>query len=239
MTLVVAPVYDNPATPGDFAQAYFPDQLIAGGSMYVTQPIVLAAGTLPRGSVLGKQTNFSIIATANGAGTNGANTGTGTVGSYISEPGRDFGNYVVLFTGTGSTAAFSVTDPEGNSLGTGNVGTAFVGSFGGSAEIGFTITNGGTNFIVGDGFLLNQIQSTGNYILSLTGASDGSQTPVAILADAADASLGPVRTGAYLFGEFNQNAVSYDSSWSLPALASAMRAFGIFLKFVNSASDPT
>jgi hypothetical protein len=239
MTLVVNSVYDNPQTPGDFAQAYFPDQLLAGGSDYITQPIILAAGTLPRGSVLGQQTAYSAIATPNGAGTGGANTGTGTVGSYVFEAGREFGPFTVVFT---SATAFTVTDPEGFSLGNGTVGTAFVGTpAGGSAEIGFTITAGGTAFVAGDGFLINQVQAQGTYILCVKTASDGSQNPVAILADNADVVGNnniPVKTGAYVFGEFNQNALNYDSSWNLNTLVPALRANGIFCKYAVSAADP-
>jgi hypothetical protein len=235
MTLVVQSVFDNPQTPGDYAQAYFPDQLLVQGP-YKTEPIVLGAGTLPRGSVLGRQTAFQIIVTPNGAGTGGANTGNGTVGSFVYEAGREFGNFIVLFT---SATAFGVTDPEGFSLGTGTVGTAFVGTpSGGSAEIGFTITAGSTAFVAGDGFLLNQTQTQGNYILSVSTASDGSQVPSAILADNADASAGPVKAGAYVFGEFNQNAINFDSSWTLNTLYPALRQYGIFLKFAVSAADP-
>jgi hypothetical protein len=235
MTLAIQNVGDNPWVPVSAATVYLPDQLIAGKNL-ITQPIVLGAGTLPRGSVLGQQTSFSIIATPNGAGVNGANTGTGTVGSYVYESNDQFGNFIVAFT---SATAFTVTDPEGNSLGTGTTGTAFVGTpASGTAEVGFTITAGGTAFVACDGFLLNSQQAQGTYILSVRTASDGSQNPSAILADYADASAGAVSTGAYLAGEFNQNAINFDTSWTLPQLVSAMRVYGLFAKFATSAVPP-
>ena len=90
----------------------------------------------------------------------------------------------------------------------------------------------------GDSFTLTVIDSIGNFIESVKTASDGSQTPVAILADYADATNGPVSTGAYVMGEFNANAISYDSSWTPELLTTALRPYGIFLKGSVSAADP-
>mgnify|MGYP000875145602 CR=1 FL=1 len=53
------------------------------------------------------------------------------------------------------------------------------------------------------GAVLGQITSGGKYILSLSGASDGSQTPDAILAAACDASGGDAQAYVYFAGEFN------------------------------------
>ncbi len=56
MTLTVNPVGDNPQTPGIYAETYLPDQLIAGRFPLVTSNVTIAAGTLQRGTVLGKVT---------------------------------------------------------------------------------------------------------------------------------------------------------------------------------------
>jgi hypothetical protein len=89
------------------------------------------------------------------------------------------------------------------------------------------------------GAVLGQVTATGNYILSVKTANDGSQTPSAILADAADASGGAVQTGAYLTGEFNVNALTYDASWTAVTLKAAARLLSIFVKNVVGAADPT
>lgn len=89
------------------------------------------------------------------------------------------------------------------------------------------------------GAVLGQITATGNYISCVKNAADGSQVPVAVLADAADASGGAVVAGVYLTGEFNSNAMSWDASWTVATLKPAMRAQGIFLKAAVSAADPT
>jgi hypothetical protein len=223
MTLNVGTTGDNPQQPGIWAETYIPDQLIAGNLKLVTQPIVLAAGTLPRGTVLGRQTSSSVIPTA------GENTGNGTVVALSAGTGAKEGKYVLTAT---AATTFTVVDPEGTALPNATVGTAFANS-----GIDFTISAGGTAFVAGDSFELNVVDSVGNFITCVKTASDGSQTPVAVLADYADASGGPVSTGAYFMGEFNGNAISYDSSWTLEQLAAATPN-GLFIKSAVSAADP-
>jgi hypothetical protein len=92
------------------------------------------------------------------------------------------------------------------------------------------------------GTVLGQVTSTRNFIKSVATASDGSQVPVAVLADDANASAGPVVTSAYLAGEFFANRMTYDASWTLSTLTAALRDYGIFIKTMSSAlsaDDPT
>lgn len=224
MTLTVTSYGDNPQQPGIFAETYVPDQLIAGGLKLITQPIVLAAGTsLARGTVLGQQTNYSVQTAA------GTNTGNGTIGTVSAIAGAKIGTYKALAT---SATNWGVVDPEGTVLAAATTGTAYT-----AGGIKFTITAGGTAFVAGDSFTLAVLNSIGNFIVSVVGASDGSQTPCAILADFADATSGPVRTGAYVMGEFNVNALTYDTSWTPEALTTALRLYSIYLKSVVSAAD--
>jgi hypothetical protein len=225
MSLSVVSIGENNQQPGIYAETFIPDQLIAGNLKLVSQPIQLMSGNLARGAVLGQQTNNSIDITA------GTNTGTGTVGSTSLGATETFGAFVLKAL---SATSFSVTDPEGNALPNATVGTAYA-----NAEINFTITAGGTPFVAGDSFVLNVLEATGNYVLSVKTASDGSQTPVGILAMSTNASAGPQMAAAYLMGEFNQNAITFDPSWTLPQLQAALRPYGIFLKSTVSATDPT
>jgi hypothetical protein len=77
------------------------------------------------------------------------NTGNGTIGAVTvtgaSNP--SIGDYIATFT---SATAFTVTDPRGETIGSGTAGTAF--SAGG---LGFTITSGGTAFAAGDEFIIS------------------------------------------------------------------------------------
>jgi hypothetical protein len=225
MVLNVSTIGDNPQQPGVFAETYIPDQLIAGGLHLVTQPIVLAAGSqLPRGTVLGQQTSSSVVSAPGGA-----NTGNGTVGTISAVKGAQTGAYKLVATGP---TTFTVTNPEGAALSNATAGTAY-----NAGGIAFTITAGGTAFVAGDSFTLTVVDSIGNFIASVKTATDGSQVPCAILADYADATNGPVQTGAYMLGEFNVNAVIYDTSWTPELLVTALRPYGIFLKSVVSAVD--
>jgi len=226
MTLNVNTIGDNPQQPGIYAETYIPDQLIAGNLKIVSQPIILAAGTLPRGSVLGMVSSLDVIAAAGAA-----NVGNGTIGSYSATTGSKIGAYQLVAK---SATDFSVTDPEGTALPDATVGTAYS-----DAGIGFTLTAGGTAFAAGDKFTLTVEDAVGTYKLSVKTAVDGSQTPVTILADYADASAGPVTTGAYLMAEVNANALNFDPSWDIPTLTAALRPYSIFVKSSVSAADPS
>ena len=83
------------------------------------------------------------------------------------------------------------------------------------------------------------MDATGQYVACVKTASDGSQTPKAILVDYTDASGGAVTAGAYVTGDFNERAVLFDNSWTLAALRDALRTYSIFLKSSISAAQPT
>jgi hypothetical protein len=219
-------VLDNPQQPGIQSEVYLPDQLIADAKTLVSQPIVLLAGTLKRGTVLGQQTSSPISAAAKAG-----NTGNGTIGSLSVGASPKVGVYKAIAT---DATHFAVTDPEGGAVGTATAGSAF--STGG--QIGFTITAGGTAFVAGDEFDITVSDATGGFIACVKTAVDGSQNPTAILADDADASAGPVTTGGYVMGEFNGNALTIDPSWTLAQLVAAARNYGIFIKSAVSATSP-
>lgn len=86
------------------------------------------------------------------------------------------------------------------------------------------------------GTVLGKITATGICVPCKKSASDGSQVPYAILADYADASVGPVNSGAYQLGEFNGNALIVDPSWTLAELTDAARPVGIYIKDSVSAA---
>jgi hypothetical protein len=231
MTFTVTPYGDNPFVPGAFGYSYNPDQLIAGDQHRVTQNVLVMGGTLVRGTVVGRQTNFSIQSTA------GANTGNGTIGTILPGTGGDevasFGaaGYSLVAT---SPTTFTVTDPEGTVLPNATVGTPYV-----NAEIDFTITAGGTAFVAGDSFTLTVSRTVGNFIACVKTAVDGSQVPAAIIVDNVIATSTPQMVGAYFTGEFNANAVIFDPSWTLYDLTVALQARNIHLKSPVIAADPS
>lgn len=226
MALTPSSILDNPQQPGVQADVYIPDQLIADAKNLVSQPIVLLSGNLVRGTVLGQQNSSPITADAKAG-----NTGDGTIGSLSVGGSVQVGVYTAIAT---DATHFTVTDPEGNVVGTATVGSAF--STGN--QVNFTITAGGTAFVAGDEFDLTVSDATGGFIECVKTAVDGSQNPVAILADDADASSGPVTAGAYVMGEFNGPALTFDASWTLATLTSAARSYGIFIKSSVSSASP-
>ena len=80
------------------------------------------------------------------------------------------------------------------------------------------------------GTLLGQITASGKWNKSLSAASDGSQTPRAILAAAVDASLADKTGAAYVSGEFNQNQIIYGTGHTAASVKIALKALSIFLK---------
>lgn len=226
MSLTPSSIRDNPQQPGVEAQVYLPDQLIADARNLVTQPILLGAGLLKRGTVLGQQSVNPIQASAASG-----NTGNGTLGGISVGSAVEIGSYALVAE---SATTFSVTNPEGVVLADATTGTAYAGT-----EISFTITAGATAFVVGDRFTISVFDAVGTYVQCVRTATDGSQVPSAVLADDADATNGPVTAGAYLAGEFNASALIFSSTWALASLVSAMRPFSLYAKSSISAASPS
>lgn len=84
------------------------------------------------------------------------------------------------------------------------------------------------------GTILAYLSASRKYTVCVysTDATDGSNKPCAILVDDVDASTEDKQGGIYLMGEFNQNKVTYDSSWDGQAavLFKALEDIKIFLR---------
>ncbi|MET3134761.1 hypothetical protein AAKU55_005063 [Oxalobacteraceae bacterium GrIS 1.11] len=92
------------------------------------------------------------------------------------------------------------------------------------------------------GAVLGKITASGKYTLALSAAVDGSQVPVAIAADAIDASAGDVSGGIFLSGEFDANALTLGAGITLAAAILALRPLSLYVKTQStamSAADPT
>lgn len=72
--------------------------------------------------------------------------------------------------------------------------------------------------------VLGRVTASGKLVLCDSGASDGSQTPVAINIDPIDASAGDKVGPVYVAGSFNIDALTWHASFSTDALKLA--AFG-------------
>ena len=228
MTLTVNSIGDNPATPGSIGYLYTSDQLIAGDLKMVTrgQATITGALLLPRGTILGQVTIGAVTSAAKGGG----NTGNGTNTLLSAGTRAKTGVYQVRFL---TATTYTVVNPNGYALPNGANG-AYV-----NPELNFTITAGGTAFVAGDGFDITVAAGASTFKKCVKTAVDGSQVPAGILVDVADASLADVNGGVYLTGEFNENRVAYDVSWTLADIRDALRPLGIFLKSAVIADPPS
>jgi hypothetical protein len=82
------------------------------------------------------------------------------------------------------------------------------------------------------GAVLGRITASGKYILSLSGASDGSQTPAAILLTDAAAASADAPAVILLSGAVDQAKLTFGASHTAATVETAFRAAGrpIFLK---------
>lgn len=79
------------------------------------------------------------------------------------------------------------------------------------------------------GALLGRITASGKLVLSLSAAGDGSQTPVAILADDCDATAADKECLFYVRGDFNNRAVIYGAAHTFASVKAGLQAKSIWL----------
>ena len=101
-------------------------------------------------------------------------TGTGTVGTITVASGAKIGVYAGTILSGATT--FSMSDPNGDALANGTIGTAY--SQGG---VGFTLSNSGTNFVAGDTFTITVSESTGAMLVGTLAGIENGQTYVKLL----------------------------------------------------------
>jgi hypothetical protein len=83
------------------------------------------------------------------------------------------------------------------------------------------------------GALLGRVTASGKLKLSLSAASDGSQTPVYIAFNATDATAGDMPIVVYKTGEFNQGALTYGTGHTAASVAFGLESRSIYLRPVQ------
>lgn len=149
------------------------------------------AGRLEPGTLLAKLT----AANAGSASAVAGNTGNGTVTGITVTNAAITGTYRVQVTAAATNGGtIAVTDPNGDQVGIGAVGTAFTGG-----GITFTLGDGSTDFAVGDAFNIAVNAGLGEYVpYDDDGANDGRRTASAILYAAVDAERQDVPAVAHV-----------------------------------------
>lgn len=167
---------------GDWLRGETDDQRLR----YSRESITILAGSgseraLKSGQVLGK-----IVTGSASSAAFAGNTGNGTMGTVTVSAGAKVGVYKLVVVEPATNAGkFTVEDPDGITIGVGTVAAAF--SAGGLA---FTLADGATDFVSGDGFNITVAAGSGKYVaLDLSGA-DGRQIAAGILALDATAADG-------------------------------------------------
>jgi hypothetical protein len=80
------------------------------------------------------------------------------------------------------------------------------------------------------GSLLGKVAATGKYKLSEATAADGSEVPVAILADSVDTTNDEKQSTVYLSGEFVADHVVFGTGHTAESTKDSLRTLGIYLK---------
>ena len=120
-------------------------------------------------------------------------TGNSTFGAITPAAGAEVGKYKVIFT---SATKFDVEDPQGVTLGSGTVGSAF-----NKGDLAFTITAGATPHAVGDTATITVAAGSGQYVPMELAGTLGTQNAAGILCEFVDATLSDQRGAAIVRGD--------------------------------------
>lgn len=132
----------------------------------------------------------TIAATAALATAWSGNTGNGTMGAITVSAAAKVGTYKLMIVEPGTNVGtFEINDPDGVLVGRGAVGTAY--SAGGLA---FTLADGATDFVAGDGFDIVVAAGSGKHEPYDDDAANGTSTAVAINGYEVDATSADVDT---------------------------------------------
>jgi Bacteriophage lambda head decoration protein D len=206
--------------------SYSPDKLVSGPTIRHAKKRTLLSGegALVRGTVLGKVT-VGAAASAPFAG----NTGNGVMGAVTTGANSKPGIYNVLIIEPGANVGtFLVEDPDGNIVGRGTVAVAFAG------PINFTLADGATDFISGDGFQITVAAGTGKFRKAVAANVDGSQRPLEILLEDADSTAADVECETWTTGDFNPAALTFGAGVTAANSEDALRLLGIFFVTVQA-----
>lgn len=190
------------------------------------------AVTLADGNAVDVGTVLGIVsvgaATATAYAVNAADTGT--CGTVTVSAGAKPGTYKATIVETDTDAGkFTVEDPDGVTVGTGTVAVAFSGG-----GLAFTVADGATDFVTGEGFNIVVAPGSGKYAVYDQDASDGTQIAAGVALAAATASGADVEVAALVRHALVKDAglkwpSDIDADEKTAALAS-LAALGIYTR---------
>jgi len=180
-------------------KTFTPDGLISGDYPLQHKTYTLASGqSLLRGSVLGLIALGAVSVEADGGNTgNGVLTLAEEPKGSLTQAGDYLAKCIVEAANGGTFALFA---PDGTRLADVAVGVAYV-----SDHLNFTLADGANDFDIDDLVTITVAEGSKKATQSLLASVDGSQRPVAILADAADATDEDIKVPGYVSGQFDPN----------------------------------
>lgn len=199
------------------------DNLLSGDSKIVTKSVtLLLAQNVVRGTLMGKIKRALTTPTPYTY----SGTGNGAISAIAMKSKTKIGNYKIeCVTAVANGGVFKVLDPDGNRLDDATVGVAYSNN-----DLAFSIADGSTDFIVGDAFTIPILAGSGKYVKSLAAAVDGSNDPVAIIAEDKDATAEDKTVVVYESGEFNENKITFGAGHTKDSVRDALRLLSIYLK---------
>lgn len=169
--------------------------------------IVVADGeTLVAGAVLGRIETGTASSVTTG-------TGNGVMGAITVGASAQRGDYILTIkTAASNAGGFELIDPEGDVVGTGDVGTAFVGG-----GLSFTLADGAVDFIAGDYVTITVADGSFQWVERDVADTNGSAVAAGILFEAVTTS-GAVGAGVVLLRamEYNLAEVTWKTGTSQP-----------------------
>jgi len=157
-------------------------------------------------------------------------TGNGTLTLVEGRRNTKVGAYVLsCIAAVAHGGTFKLVDPDGH-----NVIASIVIPAGAGNSIAFDcdqlaglITDGSTDFIVGDLFTITVSIDPRQCIAVNSAATNGASVPYAILSEDVDASAAAVRSIGYLEGSFNERALIFGGTDTIATHREAMRDLGM------------
>lgn len=169
------------------------------------------------------------------------NTGNGTLTNVEGRRDLKVGTYTFECTAAATNSGtFKVTDPDSNDIQTGITIPAGAGNsidFE-NDQIAGTITDGGTDFAVGDTFTVAVTIHPRQVVAVDKSASDGSSVPYGVLLDDLDASSAAKVGAALVKGTVNERELTFASGTDIEDMRDKMRDVGIFTKGTVASTYP-
>lgn len=213
--------------------AYTPVNLFAsdnGGPPIARKVTLLASiGALTAGTLLGKIAVGAL--TAVGAAGVPAPVAATITASPVAAAGTQVGvhTFECIVGGATTTSKWRHIGPTGEVLGVATGNTEYVGA--GAGGLTLTITDAGTDPVAGETFTVTVTAAagSGSYKKSLAAATDGSQTPVAVLAEDITVGGSDTESVAYVTGHFRSAALTFGAGHTAASTRDGLRALGIHL----------